>query len=162
MRLITLLVAALAACGPISSATPSPSRSPAPVDCRPTIVRMVPPQMVMDAIFAGISPQPSATPLRETWAASTNWIGNDALWVSLPNDGVFQRKYTKLYAMALRSGPIMVTGRRIEGPAAPSVIGSMNSDNFGSSISFAEAGCWEVTYDFAGEQLRFTLKVVDT
>src|SRR5438552_17973964 len=162
MRLGVLVAAAFAACGPISSATPSPSMSPSAVECRPTIARMVPPQRVMDAIFAGMSPRPAATPSREAWAAGANWIGNDALWVSLPNDGVFQRKYTKLYAMALRSGPIMVTGRRIEGPAAPSVIGSMNSDNFGSSISFAEAGCWEVTYDFAGEQLRFTLKVVDT
>jgi hypothetical protein len=123
---------------------------------------MVPPQVVMDAIFAGISPQPSATPSREAWAASTNWIGNDALWVSLPNDGVFERKYSKLYAMALRSGPITITGRPLEDGVGPSRIGSMNSDNFGSSISFAQAGCWEVTYDFAGEPLRFTLKVVDT
>jgi hypothetical protein len=123
---------------------------------------MIPPQMVMDAIFAGISPQPSATPSREAWAASTSWIGNDALWVSLPNDGVFERKYSKLYAMALRSGPITITGRRLEDGVAPTRIGSMSSENFGSSITFAQAGCWEVTYDFAGEQLRFTLKVVDT
>lgn len=123
---------------------------------------MVPPQVVMDAIFAGISPQPSATPSREAWAASTNWIGNDALWVSLPKDGVFERKYSKLSAMALRSGPITITGRRLEDGGAPTRIGSMNSDNFGSTINFAQAGCWDVTYDFAGAPLRFTLKVVDT
>ena len=162
MRLAALMAVALAACGPISDATPSRSSSPVPVDCRPTIARMIPPQMVMDAIFAGMSPQPSATPSREAWAASTNWIGNDALWVSLPNDGVFQRKYSKLFAMALRSGPITIAGRRLEDGAAPSIIGAMNSDSFGSSISFVQAGCWEVTYDFAGQQLRFTLKVVDT
>jgi len=123
---------------------------------------MVPPQVVMDAIFGGISPQPAATPSREAWAASTNWIGNDALWVSLPKDGVFERKFSKLYAMALRTGPIAITGRRLEDGGAPARIGSMNSETFGSSISFAQAGCWEVIYDFAGEQLRFTMKVVDS
>ncbi len=162
MRLGILVGAAFAACGPISSATLSPSMSPIAVECRPTIARMVPPQRVMDAIFAGMSPRPVATPSREAWAAGANWIGNDALWVSLPNDGVFERKYSKLYAMALRSGPITITGRRLEDGAAPSRIGAMNSDSFGSSIDFAQAGCWEVTYDFAGEPLRFTLRVVDT
>jgi hypothetical protein len=132
-----------------------------PVDCRPTIARMVPPQMVMDAMFGGMSPQPSATPTIEAWAASSNWIGNDALWISLPNDGVFERRFHKLFSMALRNGPITITGRRLEDGGAPDRIGSMTSENFGSSVSFAQAGCWEVTYDFAGEPLRFTLKVVD-
>jgi hypothetical protein len=119
--------------------------------------------MVMDAMFGGMSSQPSATPSRDAWAASGNWIGNDALWVSLPNDGVFERKYHKLYAMALRSGPITVTGKRLEdGGAATTRIGSMNSDNFGSSVDFPKSGCWKVTYDFAGEPLQFTLRVIDT
>lgn len=123
---------------------------------------MVPPQSVMDAIFAGMSPRPAATPSIEAWAAGANWIGNDALWVSLPTDGIFERKYSKLFAMALRSGPITISGRRLEDVAAASRIGSMNSDSFGSSISFPQAGCWDVTDDFAGHQLQFTLKVVDT
>jgi hypothetical protein len=123
---------------------------------------MVPPQMVMDAMFGGMSPQPSATPTREAWAATSNWIGIDALWVSLPDDGVFERRWHKLFSLALRNGPITITGRRLEGGGAPTRIGSMRSENFGSSIDFPQAGCWEVTYDFAGEPLRFTLKVVDS
>ena len=64
-----------------------------------------------------------------------------------------------LYAMALRSGPITITGRRLEDGVAPTRIGSMSSESFGSSTNFAQAGCWEVTYDFAGDQLRFTLRL---
>jgi hypothetical protein len=123
---------------------------------------MVPPQIVMDAIFGGMRPQPSATPTLEAWAATENWIGIDALWVSLPDDGVFERKYHKLFSMALRNGPITITGRRLGDRETATRIGSMRSENFGSSIDFPQAGCWEVTYDFAGEPLRFTLKVVDT
>jgi hypothetical protein len=108
-----------------------------------------------------MSPRPASTPSRDTWAATVNWIGNDALWVSLPDDGVFERRYQKLFAMAMRNGRIEVTGRRLGDGSAATRIGSMRSENFGSSIEFPEAGCWEVTYTFDGSPLMFTLRVTD-
>jgi len=157
--LFVLLPAAVTACAPTGSAPPGASREIQ--TCRPTIARMVPPQTVMDMMIGGMSPRPSSTPSREVWAASGNWIGNDVVWVSLPADGVFARKYHKLYSMAFRSGPITITGRHVDGSAAPVRVGSAMGENFESTVDFPEAGCWEVVYDFAGEQLRFTLKVVD-
>lgn len=141
---------------------PSPVATDAP-RCEPTIARMVPPQSIMDVSFGGMIPRPSATPTREAWAARENWIGNDALWIALPPNGVFERKYHKLFMIALKGGPITIAGRRLDGDGSDRsgmFWAHATSDNIGSSVTFAKSGCWELTYELAGEQLRFTLDVV--
>jgi hypothetical protein len=155
--------ALLAACEQASqNALPRPS---APIDdrnCEPTIARMVPPQAVMDTMFAGMMTRPSATPSRDAWAASANWIGNDAMWVSLPAGGVFERQYHKLVMVPLKSGSITITGRRLDGDGsdrAGMFWAHADSANIGSSVDFAKPGCWELVYDLGGEQLTFTMKV---
>jgi hypothetical protein len=156
-------VVLLAACEQASeNVLPRPSAPGNEWDCQPTIARMVPPQAVMDTMFAGMSPRPSATPTREAWAASANWIGNDAMWLSLPPDGIFERRYHKLLMVPLKGGPISITGRRLDGDGSDRsgmFWAHASSANIGSSVDFAKSGCWELVYNLGGEQLTFTLKV---
>jgi hypothetical protein len=125
---------------------------------------MVPPQVVMDAVVggqvvgAGASPRPTFSS-REAFAASSNWIGNEAFWIMLPTDGIFERKYSKLFLISLKSGAFTISGHRTDGDGT--LKASASSDNIGSSVVFSAAGCWDLTYDLDGQQVRFTLKVVD-
>jgi hypothetical protein len=162
----TLLVAAALAGVACDAAAPQPgsptsTAAAAAAGCAPTIARMVPPQVVMDIIFGGMSPRPSSTPSREAWAASGNWVGNDALWISLPPDGVHQRRYSKLWMIPLRGGDIAISGRQLDGDRSGTFVGSASSGNIGSSVSFSSAGCWELTYSLDGSRLTFTLAVTD-
>jgi hypothetical protein len=129
--------------------------------CRPTFAGMVPPQVVMDIIIGGASPRPSPPPSRDAWAATGNWIGNSALWVSLPVDGVFSRKYSKLWMIPLVQGPIAITGRQLDGAGAGTFTGTASDSNIGSSVTFSTPGCWELVYRLADEELRFTMLVAD-
>jgi hypothetical protein len=161
------LIAALlacAACDAVTAAprTVAPASIPAPAaTCQPTLARMVPPQVVMDIIIGGTSPRPNPTPSREAWAATGNWIGNDAMWVSLPVDGVFQRRYSKLWMIPLKGGPITVSGKQLDGTGQGTFTGTASDGNIGSSVTFSTSGCWELAYSLAGEELRFTLRVED-
>lgn len=128
---LVVLPATFTACAPMSSAPPGTSREAQ--TCRPTIARMVPPQLVMDVIYGGTSPRPSATPSGEVWAATGNWIGNRVIWVSLPTDGVFQRRYSKLWMIPLEGGPIAITGRRLDGDHSGTFSGSASDGNIGST-----------------------------
>ena len=141
---------------PVRTSTPETE-----VQCRPTLVRMVPPQSVMDTMFNGISPRPSATPSRDAWAATGNWIGNGALWISLPVDGIFQRRYSKLWMIPLKGGPITLSGRLLDGNRSGTFTGTASDGNIGSTVTFSTPGCWELAYTLAGEELRFTMKVED-
>src|SRR5204863_281547 len=90
---------------------------------------MVPPQVVVDAMIGGMRPQPSHVPTREEYAATGNWIGNDALWISLPTDGTLLVRQesptraqhpaepwgTKVWMIPLKSGQPTLTGRRLGG-----------------------------------------------
>jgi len=122
---------------------------------------MVPPQVVMDIMIGGASPRPNPTPSRDAWAATGNWIGNDAMWISLPLDGVFQRRYSKVWMIPLKGGPITVSGRQLDGNGLGTFTGTASDGNIGSSVTFSTTGCWELRYSLAGEELRFTLRVED-
>jgi len=122
---------------------------------------MVPPQVVMDIVIGGASPRPDPTPSREAWATTGNWIGNDAMWVSLPVNGVFQRRYSKLLMIPLKAGSITVSGRRLDGDALGTFTGTASDGNIGSSVTFSTNGCWELAYTLAGDELRFTMRVED-
>lgn len=163
MGIATLALALMvAACTPVPDHVLPSSQAPfAEASCQPTVAHMVPPQRVMDFMIAGMSPQPSTIPTLEQWAAQGNWVGNDVLWVSLPPDGVFDRRYSKLWMLASGSGPIAISGQRLDGDRAGSLIGSASAENPGSSVEFSKAGCWRVVYELDGRQLRFTLRVVD-
>lgn len=83
------------------------------------------------------------------------------MWVSLHADGVFQRRYSKLFMIPLKGGPITVIGRRLDGDGLRSFTGTASDGNIGSSVTFSTNGCWELGYTLAGEELRFTMKVED-
>jgi hypothetical protein len=116
----------------------------------------------MDTMFNGMLSRPSATPSRDAWAASGNWIGNQALWVSLPVDGIFERKYHKILMVPLKAGPISITGTRLDGDGSDRsgmFWAHASNATIGSAVDFAKPGCWELVYELAGEEVRFTLRV---
>lgn len=164
-----LLVAALLVVTGCDAVSPAPAGTSSPATvakitgegCQPTFARMVPPQVVMDIMIGGSSPRPSPMPSRDAWAATGNWIGNDAMWVSLPVDGVFQRRYGKLWMIPLGRGPITTSGRQLDGTGSGTFTGTASDGNIGSGVTFSTPGCWELAYSLAGEVLRFTLKVED-
>jgi hypothetical protein len=133
---------------------------------------MVPPQGVVDTMIGGVRPQPGYIPTREEFAARGNWIGNGALWISLPVDGTLlvrqedppwvqhpsQPWGTKLWTIPLKAGPPKITAHRLDGHG--SFVGTATDSNIGSGVYFSEPGCWEIQYDVAGEALRFVVRVV--
>jgi hypothetical protein len=155
----------LAACDvvrqPPLTAAPATSSVATHGTCQPTFARMTPPQVVMDTMIGGASPRPNPTPSRDAWAATGNWIGNDAMWVSLPVDGVFQRRYAKLWMIPLKGGPITIKGKQLDGDGSGTFAGTASDGNIGSGVTFSTPGCWELVYSLAGQDLRFTLKVED-
>ena len=130
---------------------------------------MVPPQVVVDTMIAGARPQPSRIPTRDEYAARGNWIGNDAVWISLPADGTLsvhkessaqnpeQPWGTKLWTIPLLGGTPKITAQRLDGNGT--FVGTGSDGNIGSGVSFSDPGCWEITYELAGHQVRFTVNV---
>ena len=159
--------------GVLLTACASPVVTPAAQGgCEPTIARMVPPQVVVDAMIGGMRPQPSHVPTREEYAATGNWIGNDALWISLPTDGRLLVRQesptraqhpaepwgTKVWMIPLKSGQPLLTGRRLDGSGT--FVGTASDGNIGSGVNFSQLGCWELEYEIAGDRVRFTVNVV--
>jgi hypothetical protein len=89
-------------------------------------------------------------------------VGNDALWVTIPRTGVAPLD-VKLPAVRLVPGTLSASARRLDGPAPAALF--VIPDGYGPSgfqaagVTFPEAGCWEITYSVAGQDLRFTLLV---
>ena len=83
------------------------------------------------------------------------------MWVSLPVNGVFQRRYSKLFMIPLKAESITVSGRRLDGDALGTFTGTASDGNIGSSVTFSTNGCWELAYTLAGDELRFTMRVED-
>jgi hypothetical protein len=162
----SLLLAALlicVSCEALQQTAPAPPSAAANGvrGCTPTIAHMIPPQVVFETIIGGTSPKPSPMPSREAWAATGNWIGNEALWISLPPDGVFERRYAKLFMIPLRGGDIAISGHRLDGDRSGTFTGRASSGNIGSSVTFSTPGCWELAYMLAGSEIRFTMAVVN-
>jgi len=161
------LIAVLVLCVGCETVTPVPQASVAtslgqPMgSCEPTFAHMIPPQAVMDIMIGGASPRPSPVPSREVWAATGNWVGNSAMWIGLPLDGVFQRRYSKIWMVPLKGGPITVSGKQVDGDGRGTFTGTASEGNIGSSVTFSTIGCWELVYRLAGEELRFTMRVED-
>jgi hypothetical protein len=111
-----------------------------------------------------------------------NWVGNAALWISLPPNGTINKDYEKIPAYRLKPGTITVGGRRLDGPAAaprgvpepgvppgestvPTPRGQV-PEGYGDrgwqamGVEFPTPGCWEVAYRLGADELRFTLRVL--
>lgn len=106
---------------------------------------------------------------------SSGRFGTDRLWTVLPMNGIWQGRTPKAFgeyaysnklpwggAFSYKDGPLMVTGRRLDGPApsftwtepisgVPEMIGGINIPAF---------GCWEITGRHNDEELSFTVWVV--
>lgn len=89
--------------------------------------------------------------------------GNRVLWGMLPPKGIVPGTGTKIPAVRLGNGAIEAEARRLDG-VAPSVHlsfgrGYGDTGFVATGVNFPVAGCWEVTYRHAGEDLRFVLDV---
>jgi hypothetical protein len=114
------------------------------------------PQEVIDIIAAGAS-----VPLKR--ADFQSWYGNDVLWVNVYPQGA--RRSEKFPWVRLGRGSLTITGHRIDAEAAPAIghvpQGYGDTGFQASGIDFPTAGCWEITGQLAGENLRFVVKVLD-
>jgi len=131
---------------------------------RPPHPPLTPPVEYTEFLRAGI--QPAA--LRETavlLAPGHFWYGNDALWLSLPADGMLWN--TKQPWWRASPGRLSVQGRRLDvpGPAPPVPVAAVPED-YGergfqaAGWSFPQPGCWEVVATVGGQELRFVVRVV--
>ncbi len=117
---------------------------------------------------------PRKSPLRDFASSGAHWEG-DLYVAGLPSDGtmVFQpevvspdgslgQKYGWYRARGLR-GKLTITGKKLDGPAAP--LGAHITD-YGdtgfqpSTVIFPTEGCWEVTGRVDKTSLTFVLRVV--
>jgi hypothetical protein len=95
--------------------------------------------------------------------------GNDALWVVIPPTGETTGTpdgsgiFDKFPTVRLIEGTLSAEGRRLDGPAPPATFSI--GDGYGSKgfqavgVTFPREGCWELTYNLAGRELRFVVRV---
>lgn len=160
-----LLALTITACAPGSVVPP---QTPSP-PCEPTIVRMVPPQLVLDHVFGGMRMPPGASPTpswppASVWAADKNYIGNGDLWLDLPPDGIVRGTSVSITEYQIGAGRVEVSARRVDANApAPRIEKDENPGggprDRAATIHFPTPGCWEVTYVLGGSSLRFVLLV---
>ena len=100
-------------------------------------------------------------------------FGSDQLWTVLPIDGTwrgflptkageyaYSNKLPWGGTFSYKDGPLMVTGRRLDGPA-PSFteIEPISRGEFMGGINVPVFGCWEVTGQLKDHELRFVVWV---
>lgn len=159
-------LAFLAACTTAPTPTPVPTAA-AGADCRPTVARMKPPDAFLNFVVGGSS-QPEKS--REHLLAAGNFVGNDAIWVLLPDDGTTRVGGDKFLVWRLKPGVVSYIARRTDGRGlditqtldARSGYGDIGFQPGG--VDLPTAGCWEVIYQLNGENerngesgLKFTL-----
>lgn len=104
----------------------------------------------------------------------SGWYGNEALWVSLPPDGVLpslpsaedpELLDTKFPWWRITAGELTVETAQVDGDEA--IVGSVPS-GYGDSgftpsgLMFSSEGCWQVTGAVSGEELSFVVWVCET
>jgi hypothetical protein len=102
------------------------------------------------------------------------WIGNDAVWVNLPADGVLHAVRTgpdtgpfrtKLAWFRAKAGQVEVRARPLTGAPAGfhadvGTVAEYGAVGFAASVlSFERPGCWRLTAALAGSTLAFTVAV---
>jgi hypothetical protein len=145
----------LAAC-----TAPEAKASPTPFECHPTIAHMTPPTEAVE-FFAGGSSSPNAREILKT----SNWYGNDAMWVILPPNGeIIGRLDEKIPPYRIKQGYVIWSARQLDGNdkvASQQMISGYGDLGFqAGGPGFPHTGCWEVTYALASrDELRFVLRV---
>jgi hypothetical protein len=133
-----------------------------PANCRVTLPS--------DGVYEPSSPKfgPSRTPFHF-------YFGTDKLWTVLPADGTWRGPYpgappdfvyyNKLawHRNSQKSGPLIVSGRRLDGPA-PSFIQTneffaYNAGGIIDGVRVPAYGCWEITGQYDDQVLTFTVWV---
>jgi hypothetical protein len=124
-------------------------------------------------------PVESSTQLR---SGSEFWFGSEALWTSLPADGIWSGLPTddrghgqKIFwwsvdfRLAEETQPALsVIGRRLDGNAPPLVAEratNASAADIGDAMLvgaiFPTTGCWEVTGSYRGAALTFVVEILD-
>jgi hypothetical protein len=125
------------------------------------------PSGYVDGVCRPTRPDPTVSPPAAiTTDRASSWHGNDVLWLVLPADGVVRYSGTKIpaYRAAGASGVIAIQARRLDGPTSPVATADVarfygDTGFTPTGLTFATAGCWEVTYALGGRDLRFVLDV---
>lgn len=149
------------------TADPAPA---SPLQCEPTLTRMVPPDFVMDHILGGIQqasniPNPTVPVPPQLWAAGHNFLGTEGLWLDLPTDGNVRGRSISLTAYQTTPGRIEVSARRLDLSITHTVTTERDENPGGGprdraiTIHFPTRGCWEITYSLGRIELRFVLAV---
>jgi hypothetical protein len=126
------------------------------------------------ALVCPVTPPNGATPAGELPADV--YLGNGVLWTALWPDGVVHIDPQNIQSdgrLGMKwpwwrgvTGPLTITGRRLDAPAA--ALAAHIPEGYGASgfqatgLLFATTGCWEVTGQVGGATLTFvTLVVLD-
>jgi hypothetical protein len=168
LRLLAALL--MAACTPLG---PSPARTTEPAlaaPCPSTLTHARPPDVVVEFMRGGTSPQPSYDQF-VAGPAQANWAGNDTFWVSLPNDGVIRPTFPpardagwKFWSYATAPGDpnaphygsyeVTASAQTLDRSTPAGFVGYFNGANpighgpgfLATGLIFPAAGCWQVTY----------------
>lgn len=122
---------------------------------------MTPPTEPFD-FFAGGSTAPD---LARRVLQHSNWFGNEAMWVVLPDGGeIIGRLDDKIPPYRMKRGYVTYDARRLDGPGSvtrTAIGGAYGDIGFAAGgPSFPTTGCWEVTYRLdGGYPLTFVLRV---
>jgi len=145
-------------CIPSTMRDPNPRATPAPC---------IAPQERANVSGCPVT-QPSDPPLTPPESLGTKtgpygfWYGNDALWVILRNDGMTWGGKFGWWRTA--PGQLTIEGRRLDAPSPPlaaSIPSGYGDTGFQvSGLEFPTTGCWEVTGNVAGTELRFVVTVI--
>ena len=138
--------------------------------CTPTVANMTPPEFVRNHVLGGIRlasppPEPTIWPTVEAWAVGKNYYGNALLWLDLPDDGILRGPSESFTEYRFGgTGALVVTARRIDGPAPSPRIEKDPNPGGGprdraATVHFPTPGCWEVKYTLDGTVLQFVVQV---
>lgn len=169
-RLIVAILLTTLACAPTADRASAPTSfgaeptSKATTEsvssCQVTNDRMTPPPAYVEFLVGGAS-----DPVRaRADAAIGNFVGNEALWLLLPRNGVLVGLTGKFLPWRTHPGQLNWSARRLDGSTlATRPVGRRDAGDVGfaaDTVEFPEPGCWQVIYTVDGQfPLAVTVEV---
>lgn len=165
---VALLLALVVGCSDATTrvtqfATESERRAMIPATCpvtRPPDPPLTPPEKMIEFLRAGSSNPEQFRPL----GPGQFFYGNDALWLSLPENGVVWNQKQRWWRAT--PGKLRIEGRRLDSASSEMVSVARVPDGYGelgfqaTGWAFPSTGCWEVQASVGSDSPRLVLWVI--